>query len=102
MGLSIFGKSCYTNPTASAPNPDPSRWVLLDSVQFSNAHVLKVRYLDCTNFEGVKVVVYRGKYRLRHRLDPHFSDSDESPIARFKPDADGWKMAIELAMSIGG
>jgi hypothetical protein len=63
--------------------------------------VLKVRYLDCTNFEGVKVMVYRGQFTtLPTMLDPHFSESWDSPIARFKPDAEGIGLAKMLAESL--
>lgn len=103
MGLSPF-KSCSSGYTsnAPAPNPDPSRWRLLDVKQFANAHVLTVKYLDATNFEGVKVMVFRGKYAPRTKLDPHFSVEADSPIARFRPDAEGIEMAINLAATVTG
>jgi hypothetical protein len=99
MGCSPF-KSCYTNSTAPAPNPNPSRWELIDVYQSARAYVLVVRYLDCTNFEGLKVMVFRGKYRPRRHLDPHFSEADGSPIARFRPDEEGREMAMEFAASL--
>lgn len=101
MGLSIF-KSCSTNYTsgAPAPNPDPKRWQILRKKQFKHGYVLTVRYLDCTNFEGVKVMVFRGQYEPRTHLDPHFSEAPDSPIARFRPDADGVAMAEALAKSL--
>lgn len=55
-------------------------------IQFANAHVLLVRYLDCTNYEGEKLMVFRGQYKPRKRLDPHFTQGPTSPIARFRPD----------------
>jgi len=62
--------------------------------------VLRVRYLDCTNFEGIKVMVYRGHCVLRGgSLDPHFSNDPGSPVARFRPDEDGIAMAKALAQS---
>jgi len=105
MGLSPF-KRCSTNYSSSAfpaPNPDPKRWCLLICEQFDHGYVLKVRYLDCTNFEGIKIMVYRGNFRgertVKH-LDPHFTPGDDSPIARFKPDAEGFKMARDLARGL--
>lgn len=108
MGLSFFSRNCHTNrerdtqgvPVAPAPNPSPSRWTYLDHKQFDHAYVLKVRYHDCTNFEGVKVMVYRGQFRKVSYLDPHFTNSPESPIARFRPDKPGWWMALELARAL--
>lgn len=95
--------SCRTNssPAAVPPNPSPDRWAYIEHVQFDRAYVLKVRYHDCTNYEGVKVMVYEGKYRPRINLDPHFTAKSGSPIARFRPDARGWKLACVLAMSLG-
>lgn len=99
MGLSPF-RNCSTNYSklpAPAPNPSPDRWELLEKCECSNAYALRVRYLDCTNFEGVKVMVYRGKYAPRRSLDPHFYDSPDAPIARFRPDAAGWATACVFA-----
>lgn len=103
MGMSTLGR-CKTNfawdNPAPAPNPDPARWTLLDCVVYPGAYVLKVRYHDCTNFEGVKVMVYRGTYSPRRSLDPHFYEGDDAPIARFRPDKEGWNNACKLASTI--
>ena len=103
MGMPPFSGRCRTNysPVAVPPNPDPSRWKKLDARIFQNAYVVKVKYSDCTNFEGVKVLVFKGQFvPLPEYLDPHFADNDRSPIARFKPDEDGWEMALEFARSL--
>lgn len=94
-------RGCSTNyEITTAPNPDPSRWHLVRMEQFANAHVLKVRYKDCINFEGIKIMVYKGEYERKYRLDPHFDNCKDSPIARFKPTPEGWLMALALAQSI--
>lgn len=98
--MGLFKKSCWTNPQQPAPNPNPSRWELLEIAEFTNGYALKVRYLDCTNFEGEKVMVFRGEYRERAYLDPHFQPNKAAPIARFRPDDEGWGMAISLAESL--
>lgn len=96
MGLNMFSrnKNCGLCQ-APAPNPSQSRWTLIERVEFENAYVLKVEYHDCTNFEGVKIIVFRGNYYKRIVLDPHFEDSDTSPIARFKPTE--WELACQFA-----
>ena len=103
--MGCFGKRCHTNasPAATPPNPSPDRWTYLDHAQYAEAYALKVRYLDCTNYEGVKVMVYRGQWRDKARtcLDPHFTHEKDSPIARFRPDEVGWRLACVLAMSLG-
>jgi hypothetical protein len=100
MGMSLF-RNCSTNYTAGAPapNPDPKRWVILDRWTFPRGYVLKVRYLDCTNFEGIKIMVYRGKFSPPTSLDPHFSDDPAalSPIARFPPTLHGTELAFAVA-----
>lgn len=103
MGLSLF-KSCgcaKPGVPAPAPNPDPKRWLVLKNYERARGYVLVVRYLDCTNFEGVKVMVYRGSFSgYPSRLDPHFTRDESSPIARFRPDEEGIAMAIKLAESL--
>lgn len=107
MGLSPFSKCSggyyATIPSAPAPNPNPGRWTLLEVYEYTNAYVLMVRYHDATNFEGVKVMIYKGKFRglkKKDKLDPHFSEDNNSPIARFRPDVEGVKLAKELAKSL--
>ena len=96
MGCSFFS-TCSTDCTGAAPNPSPSRWSLLRLQQFPSAHVVEVKYLDCTNFEGIKIMVYSGEWQECDTLDPHFAETGRSPIARFKPTPEGWLMAVEFA-----
>lgn len=99
--MGMRGPYCNTNytPSAPAPNPDPKRWCLLEVKEFPHAYVLKVRYYDATNFEGVKVMVYEGKYpgSPKGSLDPHFAETGVSPIARFRPDERGTQLACLFA-----
>jgi hypothetical protein len=103
MGLGPF-RNCKTNYwafSAPAPNPSPDRWTLLEKAEYKGGYVLRVRYHDCTNFEGVKVMVYRGKYAPQRSLDPHFCYGPDSPVARFRPDEAGWEAACAYASSLG-
>ena len=97
MGVSCLS-SCSTNENAQAP--DPSRWKLLVKKQYAYGYVLMVKYQGCTNFEGKKVMVYRGQFTERTVLDPHFADGDESPLVRLKPDDYGWELANIIAKSL--
>lgn len=100
MGLSLF-KTCSTNESAIAPNPNPSHWKLLEKIEYRNSYILKVKYDGCNNFEGVKVMVFKGKYKYVKILDPHFRrNAKYSPIARFQPNAEGWSLAIEVAKKL--
>ena len=100
--MGMRGPVCSVMRTMPAPNPDPGRWLKLRCLQFANAYVLVVKYLDCTNFEGIKVMVYRGHEsgKVASRLDPHFTEEDGGPIARFRPSEEGIRMAVELARSM--
>lgn len=110
-----FSKSCHTSPipfsdvknNKTPPNPDPSRWELLKCARFINGFVFKVKYLDCTNYEGVKIMVYKGQMQnfnilQSKHLDPHFSDKTMSltPFARFEPTEEGWEEACKLARNL--
>lgn len=96
MGISVNNKSCYTNSQQPAPNPSPDRWELLEKYIGAKGYALKVRYTGCTNYEGVKVMVYEGAYLPRKSLDPHFQPDNNAPIARFRPDETGWRRATQM------
>lgn len=68
--------------------------------------IVKLHYPSCTNYEGVKILVYKNVtikelVKLEH-IDPHFSDSKEfySPIARFEPTDEGWRNAVSFCKAI--
>jgi hypothetical protein len=90
----------------SLPNPRPDNYEILKSIQWDRYLIIKIKYLDCTNYEGQKILVFEG-YQLKHLLaqkliDPHFSENKNfiSPIARFEPTEKGWKMAISFVKSL--
>lgn len=113
MGLSLFGCSCGPCEVGQVsiandgkiwmqtknPNPDPKNFEILYVYTCKNAHVLIVKYPNCTNFEGKKILVYKGEYKRLKERDPHFSKG-YSPIARFAPTREGQKLAIKLAEMI--
>jgi hypothetical protein len=84
------------------PNPDPFNYVVEKVLPSDGFLILEVRYPDCTNYEGRKIMVYENvtMEELEHQnsLDPHFSNNKKfhSPIARFEPTSRGWDMAYEL------
>jgi len=98
MGMPTGLCSTKYTPNAPAPNPNPERWKLISVKKFKRAYVLKVLYLDATNFEGVKIMVYEGEYQgTPTHLDPHFAEVGLSPIARFKPTQHGYQLACLVA-----
>jgi len=127
MGLKLFKNSnssydrkencrCDSTPTTvinnyiSLPNPNPENYSIIDSSYYSNLTqgilVVRIKYLDCTNYEGVKILVYKDvnldDLRLQKSIDPHFSENKKyhSPIARFEPTQEGWFNANKFAKSL--
>jgi hypothetical protein len=89
--------SCSNN--AEAPAPNPKNFEILKQVHRPQGQVLIVKYPDCTNYEGVKVLVYKTSKFLGNmsELDPHFDKGGKSPFARFEPTPAGIAAAIKLA-----
>lgn len=111
MGMRLFGNSgargdcrcnyCSPTPPPPLPNPNPSRWVLLDHIQIGPFLVVKLRYPDCVNFEGKKIMVFRASLsslQAQGEIDPHFGEGGRLyPIARFQPTEEGWRDALRYA-----
>jgi len=108
MGSNFLGRSCTSSPYAAPnSNPDPKNFSILDWAVSGSVLVVKAKYPDAKNYEGVKVMVYEGfkdteelRNAVNNRLDPHFSDKDVSPVARFEPTERGWALALKFAISI--
>lgn len=85
-----------------AKNPDPSNFVIIDVFEAEKFTVLNVKYPNCTNLEGNKILVVRGSavdILKRRTLDPHFS-KDGFVVARFEPTDKGWAWACDFAQTI--
>ena len=106
MGLSLF-KNCSVYPScpaperAFAPNPNPAKFQIFETKQVGANVVVKIRYPDCTNYEGVKICLFvnttEADLKRRERLGPHFCEDSLSPFARFKPTVSGWEAALKMA-----
>lgn len=87
-------------PVPIPSNPKSDNYQILDYKESDNFLVVKIKYLDCTNFEGEKILVYKNIKVIdlwnQKLIDPHFSENKDyhSPIARFIPTQEGWNMAI--------
>ena len=105
MGLGMFSSSSCDDG-CRFPNPNPKNFLIMHSFSIGNYLVVKVCYPDCTNYEGVKILVYWGtsvkKLNIQGSLDPHFSENKEyvSPIARFEPTKYGWDSAVSYARMV--
>ena len=103
MGIGLFSSTCSLTPPESPvrfPNPNPARFVILRTEQVGRSVVAEVRYPDCINYEGRKVLVYAdmdaSALRSRTTIDPHFAQYG-GPLARFEPTQRGWDLAVEVA-----
>jgi len=101
-----FSRTCCLTPPNSEirlPNPNPARFTILRTKQVGSAVVAEVRYPDCTNYEGRKVLVFdntnEDALRKRTTLDPHFAESG-GPVARLEPTERGWSLATEIALNV--
>lgn len=104
MGLRHFSDE---TPRKASPNPNPTRYEILDLARGVRGLALRVHYPGCTTFEGMKILVFgpvEEKDLLRwKKIDPHFRDptqallKDEapSPIARFPATDQGWRDALQ-------
>lgn len=76
---------------------------IINHVQIDNYLLIQIKYHDCKNYEGNKILLYENcditKLKNQLTIDPHFSDNKNfhSPIARFEPNVDGWNMGFVIA-----
>jgi hypothetical protein len=96
-------------PTPAArptvPNPDPNNYKLVQVDEYKGYTIVKLRYPDCTNYEGNKILVFHAKLLdlvNQKSIDPHFFQDNRfhSPIARFVPTPEGWQMAVDFVQMI--
>lgn len=100
-----INSTCCTNSTTDAipANPSPDNYSVISFIQFDNAFVLKVHYANCTAYEGLKIILYKGTFNplmLNAPLDPHFRETRgkfPKPFARFEPTDIGMNTALQLA-----
>ena len=110
MGCSIGFSSCSCSSEKVVekivyrdrplPNPNPKNFEIKRLYEIGPFVVVWVRYPDCTNYEGNKIMIYEAKegdIRSLKTLDPHFCENHLSPIARFEPTERGWHWALSFA-----
>lgn len=85
-------------------NPDPTNFSIGSCVAINGNLVVTLKYHNCTNFEGNKILVYKGvskqQFLSRKTIDPHFTEDNLRPFARFEPTHEGKLAAIALAESL--
>lgn len=96
-----LGDNSISVPSA----PDPHNFKILNYAEIGNYLLVKLRYPDCTNYEGLKICLFENVGYLvllgSNSLDPHFSPTNDiTPIARFEPTEEGWNMGLKLARQL--
>jgi hypothetical protein len=78
--------------------PQPHRYKLLSVQEQSGYTVVMAKYTDCSEYGGVKILVYEGSFAVKagDLLDPHFLEHSLSPIARFAPTEAGYAALARL------
>jgi hypothetical protein len=89
--------------TPKPGNPNPARFIVLAIEKFRFHTVMMVSYPDCTNYEGKKILVFKGDPTGKIEgglefLEPHFCEkTNQDLVARFVPTDEGWRLACFLA-----
>lgn len=77
-------------------NPDPKKFEIVGYVERKPYLLLRVKYGNCTNYEGLKILLFEDttikEVEFWSELDPHFTESSKL-IARFVPTVEGWGWA---------
>lgn len=83
--------------TEEYPSPDPNHFKIVKAELMGRYILAWINYPNCKNFEGDKILVFKDlsikKLQELKTLDPHFTKSPKSPIARFKPTPQMWEVA---------
>ena len=91
----------YSSGSAVRENtakPDITKCRVLRSEVRGLCTIAEIEYDDFQNFDGRKLMVFVGEtIDISRGVDPHFFPCASSPIARFRPTGDGWKLARTVA-----
>lgn len=84
-------------------DPRPADFTLGRVTTIRDYVVAMVKYPHCTNFEGNKIIVWKGvalkDVREMSVIDPHFIEG-KNIVARFIPTDEGWQMAVSMCWSM--
>ena len=107
--VKFFSSSSYdSNPCkvveTKSTYPNPNNYKVIRAYEYNNKLIVEIQYLDCTNYEGRKILFYEDctlvKLLAQKSIDPHFSENKKfhSPTARFEPTERGWCMAHKMML----
>lgn len=84
---------------------NPRSYEIIKETVIGQCVIAKIKFDNCVNFEGMKILVYDSKEKFdqlkrENFIDPHFSQVLYSPVARFEPTVRGEKLAIIVASEV--
>ena len=92
MGCNFLARNSqirYMNNTPHPNDPDPSLFIIMHVEQIGSCVLAIIKYPNCTNFEGEKVIVWKDRtvseIQEMVSIDPHFNETDKTLVARFIP-----------------
>lgn len=94
----------YSEEKGRDNNPNPKNWEIIRYEEINGWLIVYIRYPDCINYEGYKILVYKNctfdKLISQKYIDPHFSNEKLlfHPFARFEPTPEGWAMAVGFVL----
>jgi hypothetical protein len=99
--MGLFKKPSWTSSYLDSSikpnvNPNPNNFRIEAAKKIGSFWVSIIRYPNCTNFEGKKVLLTEFDPRNRTFLDPHFTPGS-GLIARFEPTVKGVELAKQMA-----
>ena len=103
MGSLFGGRISSTNSyKTDSKNPNPYLFRVLLAITLQDFIVAEIQYIGCTNFEGKKILVFKGmtmaEFTEKLQIDPHFNEYSQL-VARFVPTIEGWDMALQFVRS---
>lgn len=98
--MGVFKLFSSADGPITSLDPNPRIFEIVKSYEHNSHTVILIKYPNCTNYEGNKILVYlhTSKEDLKKLsvIDPHFSEKSSSPFARFIPTDRGWMEACRL------
>lgn len=109
MGLGLFrhwNEDDWSDPLPrndDPPNPDPTNFKIRKIEKIGDYLWVLVNYPNCNTYGGNKILIFKGitirRLKMYGILDPHFSESGLTPIARFRPDPEGVRLSFKFCES---
>lgn len=85
-------------------NLDPTKYRILKEKRLNDCTILKLAYIIDSDNQNTKILLFKGCSLLdivqqKDGIHPEFYEDSKiiNPVAIFKPDDEGWRMAEHLA-----